>query len=142
MIKLPFETIVNGEKETELIAKSFSEILLPGDLILLFGNLGSGKTFFVKSVCSAYSVNKVTSPSFAIVNEYIGSKTIYHLDFYRIKNVNELYDIGIDEYLKNNEAIIFVEWADLYREVLPQHHYEVTINYFDENKRKIVINKL
>jgi len=142
VITIPFETVVTGEIETEKVARSFAENLLMGDVILLSGNLGSGKTFFVKSVCSAFDVNKVTSPSFAIVNEYIGNKTIYHFDFYRIKNINELYDIGIDDYLKNDEAIIFVEWADLWSEVIPHHHYNVVINFVDENRRKISITRI
>lgn len=142
MISLPFESIVDSEKETEAIAKSFAANISEGDLILLFGNLGSGKTFFIKSVCSAMNVNKVSSPSFAIVNEYVGTKTIYHFDFYRIKNINELYDIGIEDYLKNDDAIIFIEWADLFRDIIPQHHFEVSINFVNDNKRKITIKKL
>lgn len=141
MIDLPFETIVASELETEKVARSFADNLSERDIILLSGNLGSGKTFFVKCVCAAFEVNKVTSPSFAIVNEYAGTKTVYHFDFYRIKNINELYDIGIDDYLKNDEAIIFVEWADLWKEIIPHHHYEVAINFVDENKRKIKITR-
>lgn len=141
MITLPFDTVVESEIETEKVARSFAENLSGGDLILLTGNLGSGKTFFVKCVCASFQVNKVTSPSFAIVNEYVGTKTVYHFDFYRIKNISELYDIGIDDYLKNEEAIIFVEWADLWREIIPHHHYEVAINFVDENKREIKISR-
>ncbi len=142
MINLPFEIIVESEIETENVAKSFSENVLPGDIILLTGNLGSGKTFFVRSVCSAFGISNVSSPSFAIVNEYEGNKKVYHFDFYRIKNLNELYDIGIDDYINEVNVIKFIEWADLWKEVIPQHHYNVQINLIDSFKRKITITKL
>jgi tRNA threonylcarbamoyladenosine biosynthesis protein TsaE len=142
LINLPFEIIVESEIETENVAKSFSENVLPGDIILLTGNLGSGKTFFVRSVCSAFGISNVSSPSFAIVNEYEGNKKVYHFDFYRIKNLNELYDIGIDDYINEVNVIKFIEWADLWKEVIPQHHYNVQINLIDSFKRKITITKL
>lgn len=142
MINLPFEIIVESEIETENVAKSFSENVLPGDIILLTGNLGSGKTFFVRSLCSAFGISNVSSPSFAIVNEYEGNKKVYHFDFYRIKNLNELYDIGIDDYINEVSVIKFIEWADLWKEVIPPHHYNVQINLIDSFKRKITITKL
>lgn len=142
MINLPFEIIVESEIETENVAKSFSENVLPGDIILLTGNLGSGKTFFVRSVCSAFGISNVSSPSFAIVNEYEGNTKVYHFDFYRIKNLNELYDIGIDDYINEVNVIKFIEWADLWKEVIPPHHYNVKINLIDSFKRKITITKL
>lgn len=142
MINLPYEIIVESEKETENVAKSFSENILPGDIILLTGNLGSGKTFFVRSFCSTLGINNVSSPSFAIVNEYEGNEKVYHFDFYRIKNLNELYDIGIDDYTNDADAIIFIEWADLWREVIPRHYYEVQFTFIDSIKRKITIKKI
>lgn len=142
MIKLPYDIIVESEKETESVAKSFTENILPGDIILLTGNLGSGKTFFVRSFCSTLGIINVSSPSFAIVNEYEGKKKVYHFDFYRIKNLFELYDIGIDDYINNMDAIIFIEWADLWREVIPRHYYEVQFNLIDPSKRKITITKV
>jgi tRNA threonylcarbamoyladenosine biosynthesis protein TsaE len=141
LINIPFSIIVESEFDTDRIAKSFAEILLPGDIVILIGNLGCGKTFFVRSSCISFGITNVSSPSFAIVNEYEGSKIVYHFDFYRIKNVNELYDIGIDEYMKNAEAVIFIEWADLWKEVIPKNHYEIQIDFLDTNKRKISISK-
>jgi tRNA threonylcarbamoyladenosine biosynthesis protein TsaE len=142
LINLPYEIIVESEIETESVAKSFTENISPGDIILLTGNLGSGKTFFVRSFCSTLGITNVSSPSFAIVNEYEGKKKVYHFDFYRIKNLNELYDIGIDDYTNDVEAIIFIEWADLWREVIPRHHYEVQFNLIDSFNRKITISKV
>lgn len=141
MIILPFSRIIESESETEEIAAGFSEMISEGDLVLLNGDLGSGKTFFVKCLCSNYGIQNVTSPSFAIVNEYSGLKKIFHFDFYRIKKLNELYDIGIEDYLKDDKAIALIEWAELWNEIIPNKHYEVRIEMFNEQKRKISITK-
>jgi tRNA threonylcarbamoyladenosine biosynthesis protein TsaE len=141
LINLPFTVIVESENETEKIAKSFAENLIPGDLILLNGELGSGKTFFVKSVCNNFGIKNVASPSFTIVNEYSGDKKVYHFDFYRIKKVNELYDFGFEDYLNDINTIKFIEWANLWKEVIPKHFYEVNIDFVNENERKITISK-
>ena len=137
---LPFERTITSEEETADIAREFSTIIEYGDVILLNGNLGAGKTFFVKAVCSEYGIGNVSSPSFAIVNEYSGTKKINHFDFYRIRKVRELYDIGFTEYL-NDESITFIEWADLYPEVAPSKYYKVEIRYLDEPSRKIILTK-
>lgn len=141
MINIPFEQIVRNEKETQILANSFTENLVPGDLVLLIGELGSGKTFFVKSICRYLGIENVSSPSFTIVNEYSGDKKVYHFDFYRIKKVNELYDIGFENYMDEPDAFKFIEWADLWQDIIPRHFYMVNISLIDENKRKITIIK-
>jgi len=140
-MELPFKTFVNSEEETLSVAKEFAKILKEGDIITLNGDLGTGKTFFVKAVCKEYNFENVNSPTFAIVYEYSGDKKIYHFDFYRIKKIEELYDLGIEEYLNDEEAITFIEWADLMKEVLPNKFYSVTIKMTEENKREIDITK-
>lgn len=141
MILLPFSRIVESESETEKIAAAFSEMISEGDLVILNGDLGSGKTFFVKCLCSNFDIQNVTSPSFAIVNEYTGFKKIFHFDFYRIKKLYELYDIGIEDYLNDDNAIVLIEWAELWKEIIPQVHYEIKIEILNEQKRKISIAK-
>lgn len=141
MINLPLALVVESENETEEIAKLFAENLTPGDLVILNGELGSGKTFFVKCVCANFGIKNVSSPSFTIVNEYDGNRKVYHFDFYRIKKVNELYDFGFEDYMKDITAVKFIEWANLWKEVIPNHFYEVTIDFVNENKRKIIISK-
>ncbi len=140
-MKFPFEKFVNDENETKRIAESFAEKLNEGDIVLLIGNLGSGKTFFTKAVCGFYNIENVSSPSFAIVNEYEGKKQVDHFDFYRIKKIEELYDIGFDEYVNDDSKIIMIEWADLFPEILPDHHYKVTLENLGDSKRKIKIDK-
>ncbi len=140
-MNFPFSTIVTNEEETESVAKLFSAILQGGDVVALNGNLGAGKTFFTKSLCKNYGIENSSSPSFAIVNEYKGTKKIYHFDFYRIKRIEELYDIGFEEYVNDLSAITFIEWADMMRDILPSERYEVKITIFDENRREIKIDK-
>lgn len=133
--------MAENENDTITLANEFAEFIKPGDLILLNGELGSGKTFFVKNVCEQFGITNVSSPSFAIVNEYNGKRKIYHFDFYRIKKVSELYDFGIEDYLIDEEAITFIEWADLWREILPNKFFKVDFQFVNEHKRKISIEK-
>lgn len=134
--------ITADENETSELARKFSEVLKQGDVISLIGNLGTGKTLFVKNVVSAFGDDDVSSPTFAIVNIYENKFRINHFDFYRIKKVEELYDIGFVDYLTDGETITFIEWADLFSEILPTNRYEIKIKYIDETKRKFTINSL
>ncbi len=129
------------EADTAKLALDFSKIAKEGDVIALTGDLGSGKTFFVKSFCAAFNSDTAYSPTFAIVNEYPGSRKIYHFDFYRINKINELFDIGFDDYLNDESAIIFIEWADLFKELLPKRFYEVKFAHVSDNLRRITVSK-
>lgn len=140
-MRLPYETIVNSEQETANVVESFSSIIKQGDLIALIGNLGTGKTFFVKKFCELNNITDADSPTFSIVNEYRGEKLIFHFDFYRINKIEELYDIGIDEYIYDEEAVKFIEWADLMPQVLPSKYYKVEFEFISENSRKIKITE-
>ena len=128
--------IVCSEEETIDLAYSFADILKSGDVIVLNGNLGAGKTFFVRNVVKKFGIENVCSPTFAIVNEYINSNKIYHFDFYRINNSSELFDIGYYDYLNDLEAIIFIEWGNLIPEVLPHKRIEIDIQIENDFSRK------
>ena len=136
-----FDIESKSEQDTKDLALKFSRILKEGDIVALIGDLGSGKTFFVKSLCASLGMDVAASPTFAIVNEYRGEKRIYHFDFYRINRINELYDIGYDDYLNDGSALVFIEWADLFKELLPKRFYEVKFTVTDDNLRRITINK-
>ena len=140
-MEFPAEIEVKSEMETSDFAKNFAAYLHPKDIVFLNGELGSGKTFFVKSICAEFGIQNVTSPSFAIVNQYKNSKKITHFDFYRIKKLEELYDIGIEDYLEDDESIIFIEWAELFPGVLPKKNYQVEFNMINDSVRKIKIQK-
>lgn len=138
---LPAEYIVENPSETEKIAADLKDELKPGTVVALIGNLGSGKTFFVQAFCKLFGITNAVSPTFTIANMYDGEITIQHLDFYRIKKVNELYDIGIDEYTNNNQAVTFIEWADLFEEVLPDGYVRIEISLIEGSQRKITVSR-
>ncbi len=140
-MNFPFIENIDSIDRTKAIAADFSKIIKAGDIVLLNGNLGTGKTTFVKFMCKNIGINNANSPSFSIVNEYVGNKKIYHFDFYRLKSIAELYDIGFDEYLNDSDAIIFIEWAELFPEILPKKYFEIKIKFEGEEKRIIKISK-
>lgn len=140
-MNFPLTKLVKSEAGTKELAKDLSNVFNTGDIITLNGELGAGKTFLVKSICENYGIKNSSSPSFAIVNVYEGKKKINHFDFYRIKKIEELYDIGIEDYFSDENAIMFIEWGDLYPEILPPNMFEIKIKFIDENSREIIIEK-
>jgi tRNA threonylcarbamoyladenosine biosynthesis protein TsaE len=133
---------VYSEEETEKLAVEFSTLIIPGDLIILNGNLGTGKTFFIKSVLKALNINSASSPTFALVNEYIDDIMYYHFDFYRIEMIKELYDIGFDEYMNDEEAVKFIEWGNLFPSVLPHKRIEIEISLQSDFSRDFYFKRL
>ncbi len=129
-------------------ASSFGGTLQRGDVVALYGDLGSGKTQFVKGVCLAFDITTpVTSPSFVILNRYEGRDKknnelfVYHFDLYRIKSTAELYDLGYEELLKN-DGICLIEWAEMLGGLLPEHRYDVRLSLCNnENERLIEISR-
>jgi tRNA threonylcarbamoyladenosine biosynthesis protein TsaE len=133
---------VFSEDDTEILAAEFSYLINPGQVIILNGNLGTGKTFFIKSVLKAFNVNGVSSPTFSLVNEYTGKMKFYHFDFYRIEIVKELYDIGFDEYMNDDESVKFIEWGNLFPIVLPNKRIEIEIKLLDDFSRELYFTRL
>ena len=127
--------IVNSEDETAKLAEDFSSTLNGGEVVVLNGNLGAGKTFFVRKLLNNFGIDNTTSPTFAIVNEYIGKFKVYHFDFYRIVKINELYDIGFNDYLNDEDAITFIEWGNLFPEILPEMRIDIKIEIKQNSKR-------
>ncbi len=132
----PYVRKSKSEDDTIEIANEFSRYLKPGMIIVLSGNLGTGKTFFTKQVLKKIGVTNTNSPTFAIVNSYSGDEIFYHFDFYRINKESELYDIGIEDYFNDEHSIIFIEWGNLFPQVIPHNHIEISINFINENERE------
>lgn len=135
--------ISNSPAETSKIAVDLSGTLRPKDVIVLFGDLGAGKTTFIKGLCQGLGIkNNVTSPSFIIINKYCGGRIpFYHVDLYRLDNEPDICDIGVDS-LFDEEAIVAVEWGQRLGSMLPKNYIQVKINYIDESKRQIEINRI
>ena len=124
--------------EIEVVAK---QILAanPKKVILFNGEMGTGKTTFIKVLCKQLGVkNPTSSPTFSLVNEYQIAKNqlVYHFDVYRLKNQNEALDMGIDEYLYSGNWC-FIEWSEKIPDLIPEKHSVVTISVLNNNKRLI-----
>ncbi len=134
------EFISNSADETLKIASDFASTLSVGDIVLLDGDLGAGKTVFVKGVANHFSNGKViaVSPTFVIVNTYETDPPIYHFDLYRINDVSELDAIGAEEYFYG-DGISFVEWPERASGMFPSFAKKVFIEKVDDNVRKIRI---
>ncbi len=108
----------NSEEETISLGFKMAQRLRKGDVVAFTGDLGAGKTEFIKGICSYFKVDEiVTSPTFTIINQYNGTVlnsdiSIYHLDLYRIKSIDELIEIGFDDCINYEESIKLIEWAD------------------------------
>ena len=121
-------------------AREFIAAMGDNTVFALYGKMGAGKTTFVKALCEELGVTDViTSPTFAIVNEYRSDETgelIYHFDLYRIKKLSEVYDMGYEDYFYSG-ALCFIEWPELVEELLPGNAVKVTIEELEDGNRVI-----
>ena len=120
-------------------ARQFIEHMGDHKVFAFYGKMGAGKTTFIKAVCEELGVEDViTSPTFAIINEYeAGEGTIYHFDFYRIKKLEEVYDMGYEDYFYSG-ALCLIEWPELIEEVLPEDAVKVEIKEKEDGSRAIL----
>ena len=135
MIKKSF--ISNSFNDTMDFGESFSSKLDSGDILLLFGDLGSGKTTFVKGLLKGFDFKlEVTSPTFSLVNEYEASKKIIHIDCYREKDINRWINIGIIDYF-NSDSIVVIEWPEILEDVIPDYALKLKFTHINNDRRKI-----
>ena len=137
MIKL----ISKSELETKKIASDFAKTLTKGSIVLLEGDLGAGKTAFVKGIVEFFGgdSDQVTSPTFTIVNQYnLNNQVVYHFDLYRIESVEELFNIGIEEYFYSG-AICFIEWPERAPELFDETCKKIEILKKGDSSREIII---
>ncbi|MBV4419996.1 tRNA (adenosine(37)-N6)-threonylcarbamoyltransferase complex ATPase subunit type 1 TsaE [Clostridium tyrobutyricum] len=138
------EFFSNEMKDTISLGKKLGGILKSGDIICLLGDLGTGKTHFVKGIAEGLDiVDNITSPTFSIVNEYhSGRLNLYHFDVYRVNDPDEIEAIGFDEYIFS-DAVSIIEWSNYIEELIPEEHIEINIEKDISqgiNFRKISIN--
>jgi tRNA threonylcarbamoyladenosine biosynthesis protein TsaE len=132
----------SSQEDTKNLGHEFAERLSPGDIVGLYGELGTGKTQFVKGICEYFQItDKVNSPTFTIVNEYRGSRIrINHFDLYRLKNIAELKEIGFDNYNDVN-SICLIEWADIADKYLEGKIIRVNFDYGEGSTDRIIYFK-
>lgn len=132
------EIKINSLADINEAAKQFIENMGDGKVFAFYGKMGAGKTTFIKAICEELGVDDViTSPTFAIVNEYQSATTgdsIYHFDFYRIKKLEEVYDMGYEDYFYSG-SLCFLEWPELIDDLLPENATKVTIEATEEGGR-------
>ena len=133
-----------SRQETVDLGKAFAATVSPGDVVAIYGSLGSGKTQFVVGMCEALAVHShVASPTFTIINEYPASfGTVVHIDLYRVSSRSEIAELGIEEYFNRN-CICVIEWPESIRDLLPAQHHVVEMNFGKgDNEREIVIQEV
>jgi len=132
---------VSSVEETEFLGKSLGELLRAGNVVGVVGEMGMGKTCFIRGVVGGLGVKEkqwVHSPSFSLINEYQGEVMIYHLDLYRLHSIEEMEELGYAELLER-EGVIIVEWADRLPAWYLQTEFEIGISYVGTEKRLIHI---
>ena len=121
-------------------AREFIKNMGKGHVFAFYGKMGAGKTTFIKAICEELGVEDViTSPTFAIVNDYTSAKDgshIFHFDFYRIKKLEEVYDMGYEDYFYSG-SLCFIEWPELIEEILPGDAVKVTITQNEDGSRTV-----
>ena len=131
--------ITHSAEQTQKVGISIGKLAEPGDLFLLIGDLGAGKTCLTQGIAYGLDIQEYTlSPSFVIMRELHGRLPLYHMDFYRLENIAEISDLGLDDYLFG-KGVCVIEWANRGLTVLPEDHLLIGIDYLAENERSFVI---
>lgn len=134
---------IYSEQDIAIAAKHLISSVKNQKILLFYGEMGAGKTTFIKAFCAALGVeDTVSSPTFSIVNEYqYPEGIIYHFDFYRLKNQTEALDLGVEEYLYSGEYCL-IEWPEKIPDLLPENYLQVNIEVQPDHQRKLTITKV
>jgi len=127
--------ITHSPEQTQRLGTSIGELARPGDVFLLVGELGAGKTCLTQGIAWGLGIKEYTlSPSFVIMRELYGRLPLYHIDLYRLDNIEEIADLGLDDYLYGN-GVCVVEWAEKGLSILPVEYLLVEISYLSDTER-------
>jgi tRNA threonylcarbamoyladenosine biosynthesis protein TsaE len=134
---------INSQEDLKSAARQLLEFAAEEKIFLFEGDMGAGKTTFIKVICEVLGVEDlVSSPTFSIVNEYLSKDgKIYHFDFYRIKDLQEAYDIGYEEYFYSGDRCL-IEWPERIALLIPEHHVNVDIQVTGPEQRLITLSKI
>tara|TARA_B100002003_G_scaffold158302_1_gene146930 strand:+ start:512 stop:1003 length:492 start_codon:yes stop_codon:yes gene_type:complete len=128
-----FELVSKSSEQTQELGRSIGELALPGDVFLLVGKLGAGKTCLTQGIAWGLGIDEyASSPTFVIMRELYGRLPVYHVDLYRLDDIEESLDLGLDDYLYGR-GICVVEWAEKALSILPRHHLLINISYLSES---------
>jgi len=134
--------ITKSEEETREIGRAIGKGLLPGDIICLIGELGSGKTTITQGIAQGVGVRTfVSSASFKLINEYEGRIPVYHFDLFRLEKLSEVEELGYREYFYN-QGVTIIEWAEKIKPLWPDERIEIELKIVSENAREIRITNL
>ena len=124
--------------ETKKLGERIGKLLLPGDVVALTGELGSGKTVLTKGIARGMGIkgDPVRSPCFVLIKEYPGKVPLFHFDLYRLKKQNELNTIGYEEYF-SGKGVVVIEWAERAKNFLPEKYLVIKLSIINKNERKI-----
>lgn len=140
----------NSSRDTEELGEKFAQDLNGGDIVYLYGNLGSGKTTFTKGVAKGLSIaSRIISPTFVIVRKYTlpikshkikAISLLYHIDLYRIENLRQIDELGLKEIFEDKHAVTLIEWPEKIQSLLGKKHWNVRFEYRADTERKIDIS--
>ncbi len=133
------KTVTHNEQETEAFGRLLSDKILSGSVLCLYGEMGAGKTAFVRGLAEGLGIQEpVTSPTFTIVNEYHGKRDLIHFDMYRLSSADELFDIGWEDYLQR-DAVLAVEWSENVEDAFDGSELVIRITKLSESEREITV---
>ena len=134
--------ITSNFKETQKLGRDFAKVLEKGDVLYLYGDLGSGKTTFVRGLAEGLGVKqRIISPTFIIVRSYkLEVISFYHIDLYRVENEKDIKGLGLEEVINNPENIVVIEWADKLKSFSPEKRIDLKFSYEKEKVRRIVFS--
>ena len=138
-LKIDYELISHSPEETQRLGIRIGELASPGDIYLLVGVLGTGKTCLTQGVAWGLDIQEYTmSPSFVLVRELYGRLPLYHIDLYRLDHLEEIADLGLDDYFYGN-GVCVIEWAEKGLSLLPAEHLLIEIGYLSDTERSFQI---